>query len=270
MPKVMLAFPEGKHKVVTLSYDDGKAADRRLVDIFNQYGIKGTFHINSGLLGVGDRISLEEIKELYDGHEVSAHTVTHPTIARSPKEQLVEEIIEDRKGLERIVGYPVRGMSYPNGSYNRQIKEILPFLGIEYGRTVHSTGDFSIPHDFYEWKPTCHHNKDLMKLTETFINLHKQQYLYMLYVWGHSYEFDLDQNWELIERFCQVVGNREDIWYATNIEIVDYLKAFQNLKFSADSHFVYNPHALPVWLNVDDNIIMVPGGCQVSLVIDKK
>lgn len=266
MPKVMLAFPEGKHKVLTLSYDDGRAADRKLVDILNHYGIKGTFHINSGLLGVGDRISQEEIIELYDGHEVSAHTVTHPTIARSPKEQLVEEIIDDRKGLERIVEYPVRGLSYPNGSFNRLIKEILPYLGIEYGRTVHSTGNFSMPDDFFEWNPTCHHNKNLMKLAEDFINLHKKQYLYMMYVWGHSYEFDNDQNWELIESFCQFVSNRNDIWYATNIEIVDYMKAFQNLKFSADSQFVYNPSALSVWLSVEGNIVNVPGGNQVALI----
>ncbi|MBO1512122.1 polysaccharide deacetylase family protein [Metabacillus bambusae] len=266
MPKVMLAFPEGKHKVLTLSYDDGRAADRKLVDILNHYGIKGTFHINSGLLGVGDRISQEEIKELYYGHEVSTHTVTHPTIARSPKEQLIEEIIDDRKGLERIVEYPVRGLSYPNGSYNRLIKEVLPYLGIEYGRTVYSTGEFSMPDDFFEWNPTCHHNKNLMKLAEDFINFHKKQYLYMMYVWGHSYEFDNDQNWELIESFCQFVGNRNDIWYATNIEMVDYMNAFQNLKFSADSQFVYNPSALSVWLSVDGNIVNVPGGSQVALI----
>lgn len=268
MPKVILTFPEGKHKVLTMSYDDGRAADRRLVGIFNQFGIKGSFHINSGLMGKGDRIPQEEIKQLYKGHEVSAHTVTHPTIARSPKEQIIEEMMEDRKGLERIVGYTVRGLSYPNGSYNRLIKEVLPYLGIEYGRTVHSTGHFSIPDDFFEWNPTCHHNKNLMNIAETFINLHKKQYLYLMYVWGHSYEFDNDQNWHLIENFCELIGNREDIWYATNIEIVDYLKAFQNLKFSADSHFVYNPSAMPIWLSVDEQIIEVKGGSTSDLILE--
>lgn len=49
MPKVVMTFPGGRHKVLTMSYDDARAADRRLVEAFNTFGIKGTFHINSGL-----------------------------------------------------------------------------------------------------------------------------------------------------------------------------------------------------------------------------
>ncbi len=265
MPQVVMTFPNGKYKVLTMSYDDGKAADRRLVEIFNQYRIKGSFHINSGLLGKGDRIPAAEVANLYKGHEVSAHTVTHPTIARSPKEQLIEEVRKDRKALEQIVRYPVRGLSYPNGSYNNQIKEMLPYMGIEYARTVHSTGNFAIPDNFMEWQPTCHHNQNLLELAEEFIHLHKSQYLYMFYVWGHSYEFDLDQNWDKIEKFCRLTSDRDDIWYATNIQIVDYIHAFHRLQFSADSQFVYNPSAISVWLSVDGDIVEVEGGKQVDL-----
>ncbi|GAE93202.1 polysaccharide deacetylase [Gracilibacillus boraciitolerans JCM 21714] len=266
MSKVTMTFPKGKHKVLTMSYDDGKSADRRLVKIFNNYGIKGTFHLNSGLLGEGDRIPADEISSLYHGHEVSAHTVTHPTIARSSKEQIIEEVMEDRKGLEEILDYSVRGLSYPNGSYNQLIKDMLPFMGgIEYARTVHSTGNFDLPDNFIEWHPTCHHNHNLMDLADTFSQLDKKQYLNMLYVWGHSYEFDHDQNWEVIEQFCEFIGNRSDIWYATNIDIVDYINAFRNLKFSANSHFVYNPSIISVWLNVEEEIVEVPGGKKVIL-----
>lgn len=265
MPNIMMAFPQGKHKVLTMSYDDGQSADIKLVEIFNKYGLKGTFHLNSGMLGTNGRIPEEKVAALYSGHEVSAHTLTHPTIARCPKEQIIEEIFEDRKKLEKIVGYTVRGMSYPNGSYNKAIKEMLPYLGVEYARTVQSTGQFAMPDDLHEWKPTCHHNGGLMSMAETFVNLNKKQYLYMLYVWGHSYEFDNDHNWPLIEGFCEFIGNRSDIWYATNIEIVDYLNAFQNLKFSASCHFVNNPSTLSVWLQVDNHIVEVKGGSQIHL-----
>lgn len=81
-----------------------------------------------------------------------------------------------------------------------------------------------------------------------------------MYVWGHSYEFDNDNNWDLIEEFCRMVGNQPDIWYATNIEIVDYIKALQNLKFSANGDFVYNPSSIDVWISVDDKIVKVDGG----------
>ncbi|WP_046176296.1 polysaccharide deacetylase family protein [Domibacillus indicus] len=269
MAKVIVTFPKGKHKVLTLSYDDGKAADRRLVELFNRCGLKGTFHLNSGLLGTGDRIPEKEISALYKGHEISAHTCTHPTIERSPKEQLASEVMEDRKQLEQIAGYTVRGMSYPNGSYNSFIKSMLPFLGIEYARTVNSTGLFSMPDDFHEWNPTCHHKHNLMGKAEMFAGLHKTQYLYMMYVWGHSYEFDHDNNWGMMEGFCKFIGGREDIWYATNIEIVDYMNAFRALKFSADSSFVYNPSAISVWLSVDEKIVEVRGGEQVGLTSKK-
>lgn len=261
-----MTFPQGKFKVLTMSYDDGRAADRRLLDIFNQYGIKGTFHINGGMFGFGDRLTADEIKEKYAGHEVSAHTLTHPTIARCSKEQLVYEIMEDRKRLEELVGYPVRGMSYPNGSYNSAIKEMLPHLGIEYARTVVSTGSFGLPDDLLEWHPTCHHKRNLMELGEQFLALHKSQYLYMMYVWGHSYEFDTDDNWDLIEDFCRMMGGKDDIWYATNIEYVDYMKAFRRLQFSASQDFVYNPSYQSVWLRVDDErIVEAKGGMTTEL-----
>ena len=265
MYNIYKCFPEGKHKVLTMSYDDGKLEDRRLIEIFNRNGIKGTFHINSGLFHDVNRIQPEEMKELYKGHEVACHTLTHPTIARSPKEQIIQQVLEDRKNLEDIVGYTVRGLSYPNGSYNKDIKEILPHLGIEYSRVVGSSKSFAIPEDFFAWQATCHHNTDLMELAESFVALHKKQYLYMMYVWGHSYEFGIKNNWELMEGFCEYVSNKEDIWYATNIEIVDYLKALDNLKFSSACDFVYNPSALDLWLDVNGEIVKVKGGTQKKL-----
>ena len=64
MNKIYKAYPGGKHKVLTLSYDDGKIQDRRLVSIFNKYGIRGTFNLNSGLTSMDIRINPEEWKEL--------------------------------------------------------------------------------------------------------------------------------------------------------------------------------------------------------------
>ena len=225
MHTIYLCFPGGKHKVLTMSYDDGRESDRRLLQIFNENGIKGTFHINSGLLEWEGRIHREEIRERYKGHEVAAHTYTHPTIARCPKEQVAQQLLEDRKQLEAIVGYPVRGLSYPNGSYNQTIKEMLPYLGIAYSRIVGSSKNFGMPEDLFAWQATCHHNTNLLELGKTFKELYQQQYLYMMYVWGHSYEIDNDNNWELIETFRKEMGGCEDIWYATEIEIVDYITA---------------------------------------------
>lgn len=264
--KIYACFPGGKHKVLTMSYDDGKHEDRRLVALFNQYGIKGTFNVNSGLEGDPVRIPQAEYRELYKGHEVACHTVSHPTIGRCPLELVAQEVIEDRKKLESIMGYPVRGLAYPNGSESPEIRAMLPALGIRYGRVVGNTDGFAMPDDFLQWKATCHHNHNLLELGQQFVDLHKKQYLYMMYVWGHSYEFTNNNNWEVMEDFCKLVGGKDDIWYATNIQIVDYMDVVKAAQYAADGSFVYNSCAQSLWLCVDDEkFVEVKGGQQVRL-----
>lgn len=266
MNKVYCCYPGGKHKALTMSYDDGKVQDRRLVALFNQYGIKGTFHLNSGLLNDPNRVQPEEFAALYAGHEVACHTVTHPTIARCPLPEVAEEVLADRRALERVMGYPVRGLSYPNGSLSREIEALLPMCGIRYSRVVGSSGHFGLPENPYRWQATCHHNHRLLELGEQFNALHKQQYLYLMYVWGHSYEFDDRDNWELIERFCALVGGREDVWYCTNIEFMDAMDDFARLQFAADNAFVHNPSARDCWIRVNDGEPMcIPAGQTVQL-----
>lgn len=265
MNKIYTCFPGGKHKVVTLSYDDGKLEDRQLVALFNKYGVKGTFHINSGLFDMDVRIKPDEIKNLYQGHEVACHTLTHPTIERCPLPLVANEVLKDRENLEDIVGYPVRGLSYPNGSYSDEIKTLLPSLGIKYSRIVGSTDGFALPKDFYEWKATCHHNHNLIELAKNFVELKKTQYLYMMYVWGHSYEFSRDDNWDVMEEFLKIVSNQSDTWYATNIDIVDYMEAAQQLRFTTKCDMVYNPMATSIWISVNDIITEIPGGATVNL-----
>lgn len=262
---IYTCFPGGKHKVLTMSYDDGKTEDRRLVDIFNKHGIRGTFNVNAGLQGDPRRIPFSEYRDLYAGHEIACHTYTHPTIAREPLTEVARQVLRDRMELEDVVGRPVRGLAYPNGSYSKEIMELLPMLGIRYARVVPTTGSFDMPDNFLAWHATCHHNGPLLELGEQFIQLFKTQYLYMMYVWGHSYEFADRDNWDVMENFCALVGGREDIWYATNIEIVDYLDAASRLQFTAAADKVYNPSATPVWLEVDKHHKEIPAGALVDL-----
>lgn len=268
-------WPGGTRKALTLSYDDGVGQDIRLVEIFNKYGLKATFNLNSGIQNENNswvnngklikRINIDKIEELYRGHEVAVHSLTHPHLEDMPKELVLTEIIEDKKNLERVFGYPVRGMAYPFGTYNVTVLEVLKACGIEYSRTVKQHEKFSLPENYLEWHPTCHHkNPKLMQLTKAFVE-GKFSAQSLFYVWGHSYEFDTDENWELIEEFSQTVSNREDIWYATNIEIVDYMNALKSLRYSAECSIVYNPSAITVWINIDDKAIKVESGCILNI-----
>jgi peptidoglycan/xylan/chitin deacetylase (PgdA/CDA1 family) len=258
-------FPGGVFKSMTLSYDDGRDYDRRMIEIMNRNGIRGSFHLNSGNLGKTNFLRCDEIASLFDGHEVSAHTVEHPFLELVPKEKMALEILEDRKRLEDLVKYPVRGMSYPYGTYDNSVKAMMPMLGIEYARTVKSHGTFTLPEDFLEWHPTCHH-REMLKYAEAFLEL-KQKYprMALFYVWGHSYEFHNNDNWEDFTKFCEMVGGRKDIWYATNIEIMDYVYAVKALRFSVSQTMVYNPTATSVWISVNNESVEVPAGSQLNL-----
>ena len=184
------------------------------------------------------------------------------------------------------MGYPIHGMAFPNGSCDERICNIASQLGIKYARVAadqysvvksaelnaqyaqgpillgDATG-FNMPENYMRWLPTCHHNHELIEFGKKFMSLKKTQYLYMMYVWGHSFEFDRNDNWNVIEEFCEMIGGQDDIWYATNIEIVEYNELFDRLEFSADNTFVYNPSAKSVWLMVNDKPVEVKGGTTV-------
>jgi len=257
-------FPGGKLKALTMSYDDGVHDDIRLTQIFNKYGIKGTFHINAGLFGEDSwsRLSESEIKKVYEGHEISAHGYTHQALAAIPDEGIISEVMRDREKLEEITKEPIRGMSYAFGSMNSSVANMLRMLGVEYCRMVQTTGGFGLPDDFLQWQGTCHHNDNLLAYGDKFLS---QNWYQLMYVWGHSYEFDNDNNWELIEEFCEKMGGRDDIWYATNIEICDYVKAIRALRFTAKQDVVLNQSASDVWISVDGNPVEIKSGETVQL-----
>jgi len=257
-------FPGGLNKCLTMSYDDGNPADERLAEIFRKNGIKGTFHLNSCHLNLSSPEETERLCRIYDGHEVSCHTVNHSFPVDQPNAALAAEIIEDRRALEKAFGYPIRGMSYPYGCYNARVISVYRTAGMEYSRTTNATNNFNLPDDFMEWHPTCHHSQSLMARADDFLADNRDPRLKLFYVWGHSYEFVNNNNWELIENFCEKVGNRNDIWYAANIEIVDYINALHALRFTVNCDTVYNPSVLDVWFTASGKTVHCPAGKTVA------
>lgn len=279
--KDVLRFPDGKTKAFTLSYDDGVVQDRRLAAMFDQYGVKATFNLNSGTLGQTDQYShlkvkhtkilSQEVLQLYRNHEIACHTVTHPDLSALPCNTILYEVSQDRKNLEELSGKLIRGMAYPFGTFNDIVKEALCAADILYSRTVKSTHDFSIPEDFLEWNPTCHHDDPmLLELAEKFLepDSASRPKIKLFYVWGHSYEFDNNQNWEVMESLLKRVSGHEEIWYATNIQIAEYLEAASSLRYSADGNLVFNPTCQTIWMNILDREYCIPSGESVKIVRD--
>lgn len=234
-----------------------------MVELFNRYGLKGTFHLNSANYGRVNFLDPDEIRELYRGHEIAVHGFTHSWLERQPREAAVFEILEDRRRLEAITGAPVRGMSYPWGTVDDRTVETARSLGICYSRTIQSTNNFNLPEDFMRWNPTVHHNKGILEKIEPFRNARPFS---LFYVWGHSFEFTKDRNWAMMEEFCDRVSGMDDVWFATNMEIFDYIDALRRVVLTADCTVAVNPSAIDVILEVNEQAVTVPAGKTVSLI----
>lgn len=277
---IEMLFPEGKSKALILSYDDGRSEDRRLVKLMNKYGLIGTFHLNSNKLGLTNYLNKAEIKELFAGHEVSVHSANHPNLTALSKIDIVYEIAEDRKELERLVNYPVRGMAYPFGNYNDFLIETIKGLGIEYARTVYDSYNFDIPKDFLQWRATMHQfgkaytepnnpendKRELEHFYQTINEFLQTKNLALMDVWGHSYEIGNDENkWNETEKFFKMVSNNPSIYYAKQIDVVDYINAFNNLKISVNKNIIMNPSSLTVFFKKDGKTYSVLPGKTIAL-----
>lgn len=277
MDKLFMFFPGFKKKALTLSYDDGVKFDKRLIEIMSAHGLKGTFNICGGFLSPTDgqrHLSGKEVFEMLttSGNEVANHGQNHYSLTCMPEPLALADVLDCRRTLEKLFnGKPITGMAYANGSFNDRVVELLRACGITYCRTTRSTGGFAMPENFLQWHPTCHH-KDarLMEFLDTFLAWQPPAYFWgdkaqLFYLWGHSYEFDNDNNWEVIEEFAKKAGGRDDVWYATNGEICRYCQAFERLECSADGVVVHNPTNVDIYFDYYKKPVLIPAGKTVHL-----
>jgi len=260
-------FPGNKKGAFTTSWDDGVIEDRRLIALFNEIGIKGTFNLNSGAFGRPQNVSADEVAQLYAGHEVAIHTVTHPHLPMLDASQIAMEVLDDRRALEDLVGYPVRGMAYPYGTYNAKVIEILRALGIVYCRAVGSQEINFPPAEPLAWQPTMHMFTPDPPLVERFTKWRENSRRNdVFFVWGHTYEFQRPtERWEDLEKYFRPLGGHADVWYCTNIELFDYEAARQRMVIAANRKSAYNPSAVTVTLLVAGKTVDVPPGKTVVL-----
>ncbi len=228
---------QAKKKAITFSYDDGVTQDIRLIELLNKYGLKCTFNLNSELLSkkgmlvrANQRISHykvhpEDVKTIYDGHEVAVHTLAHPNLTRCSDAEVIRQVETDRLNLSELVGYEVVGMAYPCGGVNNddRVADIIRNnTGVKYSRTITTTESFDLQENLYRFNPTAYHLdfEGMMQLGEQFIELNPETPK-IFYIWGHSYEMDYGGDyWIKLEDFFRLISNKNDIFYGTNKEVL--------------------------------------------------
>ena len=265
-----LQFPGGKNKAITFSYDDGCPQDVRFANKLAECGMKGTFNLT-----MGHKMSVEEVKEhiLGNGHEIAVHGAKHMAPGITPVTRGIQDVLNGRLYLEQTFGRIVRGMAYPdcgitrsaNGVTYPQVKQYLTELGITYARSLNGDNDrFELPCDWHNWIPTAHHdNPEIFKFADKFFddaNFPKYRFPRLFYVWGHTYEFDRKDNWDHLDAICDKLSGRDDVWYATNGEIYEYVQAYHSLVYSADESMIYNPTLHTVWFCTrEEEYVIKPG-----------
>ncbi len=265
-----MRFPGGLGKAATLSYDDGCAADVRFSDVITSHGIKCTFNFNSDKLREEEALPESVVREkiLDRGHEIAVHGEFHRASGLVRPIECIKEVLNCRLELEQRYGIIIRGMAYPDSGITHitypntyeGIRKNLQDLDIAYARTLAGDNDkFRLPEDFYAWMPNVHHtNPEALEYIDKFNAIdpfapgwYPRNFSRLFYMWGHSYEFDRDNNWAYLEEICRRLGGKSDVWYATNMEICEYVKAYNSLVYSADERIIYNPTVTRVWFEID-------------------
>lgn len=262
-------YPGGKTKAFNISYDDGVIQDIRFVELLNRYGLKGTFNLNYGLLRSGftwvhecgmtvRRIPEEQVVSVYRGHEIASHSFTHPYFDTASETEILKELGSDKFFLERLIGREVAGYATPFYYYSDLMAHCVRHCGFAYARISEESNDYSIPEDFYRWRGSKFHwDSDLEDFIRGFLETDREQALCQLV--GHSYDLDVLDLWEKMEQICRWVGENDDVWPATHIELVRYLSNMSRATIT--DREIINESSAELWFAVDGAIVSLqPGG----------
>ncbi len=272
-------YPDGNTKALIMSYDDGTIDDVKLIRLFDETKIVGTFNLNSGLLGttqiwpqknadtlVYKYLPKDSLLSIYINHEIAAHSATHMDFKNLEDDDILQEVETDIANLNKLTKRKIRSMAYPFGNSNQHIAELISNTGLTNARTVGNTYTFNLPDTFLLWRPTCHDSKAL-GLLDSYLSL-KSNKLTVFLVWGHSWEFKDERRWNDINKFCTEIGNRKDIWYVGCGEFIDYQLTLKKLRITAGT--IENPKGnKDIWFKQDGFIKVLKPGDKIEAKINQ-
>jgi peptidoglycan/xylan/chitin deacetylase (PgdA/CDA1 family) len=145
LPRV-LAEAREEEAIACVTFDDGLLDNyEHALPILEDHSIKASFFIPTGSIGgmhsafYGEQpcmteIHLREVASL--GHELGAHTVTHPKLTRVSLAEAHTEIAESKARLEDLLNEPVTSFAYPKGDYNEEVKQLTGKAGFQHAVTT--------------------------------------------------------------------------------------------------------------------------------------
>ena len=217
-------------RIVCLSFDDGTIYDKRFIELLNKYNLKATLNLNSGLkdfvwyFGARPvkRLDLKENKDIYNGHEVASHSVTHPYFSGLDKDSVIKEVKDDVASLNQIFDGRVSGFAFPfHDQTEEHINIIKDNIPLEYIRYSYLTNDY-MPKDRYHIPiHAIYNDKDIYERLEEFSKNNLENSLFLIA--GHAYEFEMRNDWDTIENLLKYLKNNKDITVLTVHDAVKVL-----------------------------------------------
>ena len=197
-------------KYFIFSIDDGTIYDEKVIAILNRHGIKGTFNLNSGLddfvwYDEGRpvcRLPLSQCVELYKGHEVASHSLTHPHMTMLDDDRIGYEAGVDKENLERIFGYPISTFAFPFEDFDERSIHRVAVIGFTAIRVSEIDASFRFPKDPYHIKITSLDLRDAVEKYPAFLEDPEAELFTFV---SHGYDFEFGQTYDLLDDFCATV-----------------------------------------------------------------
>jgi len=185
------------------SWDDGKSDDRQLAELLRRYKIPAIFYLPTAC-----DLDEEDIIDLSKDFEIGGHTTSHALLTRIDEEDAWQEIIENKRYLEQVIGKEITSFAYPRGYYTQNIKKLVKKAGYREARGV-EVFETKTPKDKFAMKTTIHCSyprKEYkgMKWLDLAKKILDKKPAYF-HLWGHSSELEEHKYWGDLEEFFRYI-----------------------------------------------------------------
>ena len=116
-------------KPILLTFDDGYDDNyTELYPILQEYGVKATVFVITGMLGDEHYLTAEQVEELSRSGlvDIQSHTVSHEELSTLSYEAQEQELAQSRLELARITGKIPYALAYPSGERDEDTLTLAP------------------------------------------------------------------------------------------------------------------------------------------------
>lgn len=137
LARVILGGGQLPARPVLITFDDGYVDTyTHAFPIMEKYGLKGALYVVTSTVGVGEFISVEQLRDLAaHGWEIGSHTVRHVDLVKHP-DQIEKELESSRETLQEWLGMPILTMAYPYGKANEYVQTKTRLAGFRAGLRI--------------------------------------------------------------------------------------------------------------------------------------